>query len=249
MGLFSRLKSGGDKSRPQPNHSDMTPSRGQAQEVRAPKPQSKSAVAEQIKKFEQKIEMFEKRSDVIRKQMDDEKAKALKFKSERQEARALNALKRRKELEKKLANNEAMITNYRNQMNLLDDAAAVKTGMEGLEEGVKITAQQQVSAERVEELQDKMQDNYDKQEEINAILQQEIGDVYDKDELFAELEAEEALDAAMAAPELGPSTKVPQAPATAAPSQPKPARTKVEEEEDELAKELQKLGREMEVGM
>jgi len=136
------------------------------------------------------IEMLDKREEFLNKKIQEQLALAKKYNAAGNKRMAVSALKRKKMLmdqQQKIAGARDKIEQ---QMYAIEGA---KTNMEALRTMQKGTSalkdiHKDMTAEKVDQVMDDMQDQLDVEDQISQAFGQQIGDVIDEDELLGELD-------------------------------------------------------------
>nr|XP_020476887.1 charged multivesicular body protein 4b [Monopterus albus] len=214
MSLFGKLFGGGGKG------------------GKAPTPQ------EAIQRLRETEEMLTKKQEFLEKKIDQELVTAKKNGTKNKRA-ALQALKRKKRYEKQLAQIDGTLSTIEFQREALENAntnTEVLKNM-GLAAKAMKAAHEYMDIDKVDDLMADITEQQEVAQEISDVISRPIGfgEEYDEDELMAELEdmEQEELDKNLLEVEGTEDVPLPSVPSTSLPS--KPAKKKVEEDEDDMA--------------
>uniref|UniRef100_A0A3P8P1C6 Charged multivesicular body protein 4b n=1 Tax=Astatotilapia calliptera TaxID=8154 RepID=A0A3P8P1C6_ASTCA len=150
---------------------------------------------------------------------------------------ALQALKRKKRYEKQLAQIDGTLSTIEFQREALENANTNTEVLKNMGFAAKAmkAAHENMDIDKVDDLMAEITEQQEVAQEISDVISRPVGfgEDYDEDELMAELEEleQEELDKNLL--EIGGTENLPSVPSTSLPS--KPAKKKVEEDEDEMA--------------
>ncbi|XP_020901585.1 charged multivesicular body protein 4b [Exaiptasia diaphana] len=190
---------------------------------------------EAIQKLRSTEELLQKKSDFLEKKIQNELniAKANASKNKRS---ALNALKRKKRLEKQLNQIDGTLSTIEFQREALEGANTNTEVLKNMSYAAKAlkAAHQQLDVDDVHDMMDDIQEQTELADEISRAISEPVGfgqDI-DEDELNAELEEleQEGLDEELL--KVGGTADLPNVPATSLPSQPAKAKAKMTEDDD-----------------
>lgn len=197
---------------------------------KAPTPQ------EAIQRLRETEEMLAKKQDFLEKKIEQELMTAKKNGTKNKRA-ALQALKRKKRYEKQLAQIDGTLSTIEFQREALENANTNTEVLKNMGFAAKAmkAAHENMDIDKVDDLMAEITEQQEVAQEISDVISRPVGfgEDYDEDELMAELEEleQEELDKNLL--EIGGTENLPSVPSTSLPS--KPAKKKVEEDEDEMA--------------
>lgn len=195
------------------------------------------------KSTNQGLEDLENSAEMLRKRLAHlqdqaiEQEKIAKANATTNKSKALQALKKKRNLEENIKKTEAMLENIEGQKDILENASSNAAVLKTMAETARIVKQEHdnLDINKVEDIVDEIREQKEISEEVGRILTMN-DKTYDDDELLKELEnmQQEQLDAKLLQPE-NPLV-LPDAPvATPTPAQPVPS-TSSDKELDELQK-------------
>eukprot|EP00210_Caulerpa_lentillifera_P001142 g1099.t1 len=202
----------------------------------------------------QKEQHLEKRREVLEKRIEQELENAKRYSREKKKSQALLALKKKKMFEKNIEDIGNLIMKVNEQKIMLENAQTTAETIKALTGATKATkaVMKENDIEDVDKVMEEIQDGADHMREVNERLAEPTGVMadYDEDELLAELEGMDAelLDEELLAPAKVPETALPSdpfttetlpsVPANAVKAKPTKAKTKEEQELEDLYAEL-----------
>lgn len=197
---------------------------------KAPTPQ------EAIQRLRETEEMLAKKQDFLEKKIEQELVTAKKNGTKNKRA-ALQALKRKKRYEKQLAQIDGTLSTIEFQREALENANTNTEVLKNMGFAAKAmkAAHENMDIDKVDDLMAEITEQQEVAQEISDVISRPVGfgEDYDEDELMAELEELEQEDLDKNLLEIGGTENLPSVPSTSLPS--KPAKKKVEEDEDEMA--------------
>lgn len=197
---------------------------------KAPTPQ------EAIQRLRETEEMLAKKQDFLEKKIEQELVTAKKNGTKNKRA-ALQALKRKKRYEKQLAQIDGTLSTIEFQREALENANTNTEVLKNMGFAAKAmkAAHENMDIDKVDDLMAEITEQQEVAQEISDVISRPVGfgEDYDEDELMAELEELEQEDLDKNLLEIGGTDNLPSVPSTSLPS--KPAKKKVEEDEDEMA--------------
>ncbi|XP_034725816.1 charged multivesicular body protein 4b [Etheostoma cragini] len=199
---------------------------------KAPTPQ------EAIQKLRETEEMLAKKQDFLEKKIDQELLTAKKNGTKNKRA-ALQALKRKKRYEKQLAQIDGTLSTIEFQREALENANTNTEVLKNMGYAAKAmkAAHENMDIDKVDDLMADITEQQEVAQEISDVISRPIGfgDEFDEDDLMAELEEleQEELDKNLLEIEGTEDVPLPSVPSTSLPS--RPAKKKVEEDEDDMA--------------
>lgn len=209
MSAFAKLFGGGKKNQPSPQ--------------------------EAIQKLRETEDMLLKKSDFLEKKIESELATAKKHGTKNKRA-ALNALKRKKRLEKQQEQIDGTLTTIEFQREALENAQSNTQIIQNMDYAAKALkkAHNGLDVDKVDDLMADIQDQQDVANEIADAIAKPMGfqDDIDEDDLMAELEEMEQEELDKELLEVSPSEPLPSLPT---PSNQVPSSSKKVEEDDEMA--------------
>ncbi|XP_047203931.1 charged multivesicular body protein 4b [Girardinichthys multiradiatus] len=193
---------------------------------------------EAIQKLRETEEMLAKKQEFLEQKIEQELLTAKKNGTKNKRA-ALQALKRKKRYEKQLTQIDGTLSTIEFQREALENAntnTEVLKNM-GLAAKAMKSAHENMDIDKVDDLMADITEQQELAQEISDVISRPVGfgEDYDEDELVAELEEleQEELDKNLLVVEGTEDVSLPNVPSTSLPS--KPAKKKVEEEEDDMA--------------
>ncbi|XP_003968110.1 charged multivesicular body protein 4c [Takifugu rubripes] len=224
MSKFTKLFKGSSSS----SSSSSSKSRHHHRSHAGPTPQ------EAIHKLRETEEMLTKKQDFLEKRIEQELMTAKKHGTKNKQA-ALRALKKKKRLEQQLVQIDGTLSTIEFQREALENSHTNTEVLKNM--GFAARALEKVHKDiNIDKIDDMMQDiteQQDRAQEISDAISRPFGDVYDEDELLAELQElqdqdmEESMESMGGLPSV-PSSKLP----SARPSQHASTRRRAEEDED-----------------
>jgi len=198
---------------------------------------------EAIQKLRETEEMLMKKQDFLEKKIEEQLATARKN-GQKNKRVALQALKKKKRLEKQLQQIDGTLTTIEMQREALEGANTNTAVLNTMSEAAKAlkAAHQHMDVDKVHDMMDDIAEQQEVAREISDAISNPIafGQDIDDDELERELEEleQEELDKELLG--VGPVTteELPNVPTPAMPATEKKSRPRVVEEEDEDMKEL-----------
>ncbi|TWW70864.1 Charged multivesicular body protein 4c [Takifugu flavidus] len=236
MSKFTKLFKGSSSS----SSSSSSKSRHHHRSHAGPTPQ------EAIHKLRETEEMLTKKQDFLEKRIEQELMTAKKHGTKNKQGKfllkynvlvkaALRALKKKKRLEQQLVQIDGTLSTIEFQREALENSHTNTEVLKNM--GFAARALEKVHKDiNIDKIDDMMQDiteQQDRAQEISDAISRPFGDVYDEDELLAELQEledqdmEESMDSMGGLPSV-PSSKLP----SARPSQRASTRRRAEEDED-----------------
>lgn len=177
-----------------------------------------------------------KKQDFLEKKIEQELVTAKKNGTKNKRA-ALQALKRKKRYEKQLAQIDGTLSTIEFQREALENANTNTEVLKNMGFAAKAmkAAHENMDIDKVDDLMAEITEQQEVAQEISDVISRPVGfgEDYDEDELMAELEELEQEDLDKNLLEIGGTDNLPSVPSTSLPS--KPAKKKVEEDEDEMA--------------
>ncbi|XP_051269783.1 charged multivesicular body protein 4b [Dicentrarchus labrax] len=199
---------------------------------KAPTPQ------EAVQRLRETEEMLAKKQDFLEKKIDQELMTAKKNGTKNKRA-ALQALKRKKRYEKQLGQIDGTLSTIEYQREALENANTNTEVLKNMGYAAKAmkAAHENMDIDKVDDLMADITEQQEVAQEISDVISRPIGfgEDYDEDELMAELEEleQEELDRNLLEVEGTEDVPLPSVPSTSLPS--RPAKKKVEEDEDDMA--------------
>jgi len=191
--------------------------------------QKQPTTLEAIAKLKETVELLEKKSNFIESKVQEETLTAKKNAS-KNKRNALQALKRKRRLEKQLQQIDGSLSTLELQIDALENANTNVEVLGSMKFASDALKKAQMDPDDVHDIMDDIAEQKDLQEEISTAISsfgQSSAEV-DDDELMAELEELENEDVDEELPELHDLDKLPEAPTTKLPK----IKTKKVEEED-----------------
>lgn len=193
---------------------------------------------EAIQRLRETEEMLAKKQDFLEKKIEQELMTAKKNGTKNKRA-ALQALKRKKRYEKQLAQIDGTLSTIEFQREALENANTNTEVLKNMGFAAKAmkAAHENMDIDKVDDLMAEITEQQEVAQEISDVISRPVGfgEDYDEDELMAELEEleQEELDKNLL--EIGGTEDVslPSVPSTSLPA--RPAKKKVEEDEDDMA--------------
>ncbi|XP_063780072.1 charged multivesicular body protein 4c [Pseudophryne corroboree] len=196
---------------------------------------------EALFKLRETEEMLTKKQEYLEKKIEQELANARRH-GTRNKTAALQALKRKKRLEKQLTQIDGTLSTIEFQREALENSHTNTEVLKNMGYAAKAmkTVHQNMDVDKIDELMQDIHEQQDVAQEISDAISRPVGfgEDFDEDELLAELEEleQEDLDKHMASDRLPsvPSTKLPSSkhPSAKLPSRPASSRRRVEDEDD-----------------
>ncbi|EDO47281.1 predicted protein [Nematostella vectensis] len=192
---------------------------------------------EAIQKLRSTEELLQKKSDFLEKKIENE-LQIAKQNASKNKRTALNALKRKKRLEKQLNQIDGTLSTIEFQREALEGANTNTEVLKNMSYAAKAlkAAHQQLDVDDVHDMMDDIQEQTELADEISRAISEPAGfgmDI-DEDELNAELDELEQSEIDKQILDIGPtSTGLPSVPETELPS--RPAKAKKKTEDDDLA--------------
>ncbi|XP_041835037.1 charged multivesicular body protein 4b isoform X1 [Melanotaenia boesemani] len=214
MSLFGKIFGGGGKG------------------GKAPTPQ------DAIQRLRETEEMLAKKQEFLEKKIEHELLTAKKNGTKNKRA-ALQALKRKKRYEKQLTQIDGTLSTIEFQREALENANTNTEVLKNMGFAAKAmkAAHENMDIDKVDDLMADITEQQEVAQEISDVISRPVGfgEDYDEDELLAELEdlEQEELDKNLLEIEGKEDVPLPSVPSTSLPS--RPAKKKVEEDEDEMA--------------
>ncbi|XP_026204192.1 charged multivesicular body protein 4b [Anabas testudineus] len=199
---------------------------------KAPTPQ------EAIQRLRETEEMLAKKQEFLEKKIDQELVTAKKNGTKNKRA-ALQALKRKKRYEKQLAQIDGTLSTIEFQREALENANTNTEVLKNMGYAAKAmkAAHENMDIDKVDDLMAEITEQQEVAQEISDVISRPVGfgEDYDEDELMAELEEleQEELDKNLLEIEGTEDVPLPSVPSASLPS--RPAKKKVEEDEDDMA--------------
>lgn len=209
-----------------------------------------------IQEINSTIEMLSKKSEYIESQIDKEMGNIKKNmaggnkNSATNKRAAMQALKRKKNLESQLTKVDNTITTLEFQVGTIQEAKSNAQVLQVMNQGTKAlsSVQKQLNIDKVDDIRDKMQEQQDLANEISEAIATPFdsigGEMFDDDDLESELAGimQEDFDSQMLEIPNDPAPSIPAAPintpavpTTALPSVPQAQNTELDKELDEMA--------------
>ncbi|XP_029007399.1 charged multivesicular body protein 4b [Betta splendens] len=198
---------------------------------KAPTPQ------EAVQRLRETEEMLAKKQDFLEKKIEQELVTAKKNGTKNKRA-ALQALKRKKRYEKQLAQIDGTLSTIEFQREALENANTNTEVLKNMGYAAKAmkAAHENMDIDKVDDLMADITEQQEVAQEISDVISRPVGfgEDYDEDELMAELEEleQEELDVHLLEVEGTADIPLPSVPSSL-PS--RPAKKKVEEDEDDMA--------------
>ncbi|XP_031565122.1 charged multivesicular body protein 4b-like [Actinia tenebrosa] len=193
---------------------------------------------EAIQKLRSTEELLQKKSDFLEKKIGQELVLAKQNASKNKRA-ALNALKRKKRLEKQLNQIDGTLSTIEFQREALEGANTNTEVLKNMSYAAKAlkAAHQQLDVDDVHDMMDDIQEQTELADEISRAISEPVGfgqDI-DEEELNAELEEleQEGLDEELL--KVGGTAELPTVPTTELPAQPAKAKAAKQAEDDDMA--------------
>uniref|UniRef100_A0A1A7Y5W2 Charged multivesicular body protein 4B n=1 Tax=Iconisemion striatum TaxID=60296 RepID=A0A1A7Y5W2_9TELE len=193
---------------------------------------------EAIQRLRETEEMLAKKQDFLEKKIEQELITAKKNGTKNKRA-ALQALKRKKRYEKQLAQIDGTLSTIELQREALEDANTNVDVFKNMGMAAKAmkAAHENMDIDKVDDLMAEITEQQEVAQEISDVISRPVGfgEDYDEDELMAELEEleQEELDQNLLEIKGTEDVPLPSVPSTSLPS--KPAKKRVEEDEDDMA--------------
>jgi charged multivesicular body protein 4 len=188
-----------------------------------------------LEKLEEQAELLRKRIAHINQQIAEQTTIA-KQNANTNKARALAALKKKKQLDEQLITAEGTLENIENQKNMLENASSNAAILKTMSETAKIVKQQHnnLDINKVEDIVDEIREQKEMSEEVAKILSEGTTKRVDDDELLKELEdmQQQEVDEALLKTDTLPAVPTKDIPHAV----PSSSQKKDEEELDELKK-------------
>ncbi|XP_075069824.1 charged multivesicular body protein 4c [Mixophyes fleayi] len=186
---------------------------------------------EALFKLRETEEMLTKKQEYLEKKIEQELATARKHGTKNKRA-ALQALKRKKRLEKQLTQIDGTLSTIEFQREALENSHTNTEVLKNMGYAAKAmkTVHQNMDLDKIDELMQDIHEQQDVAAEISDAISRPVGfgEEFDEDELLAELEEmeQEDLNKHLA------SVTLPSVPSTRLPSRPASSRRKVEDDDD-----------------
>jgi charged multivesicular body protein 4 len=182
------------------------------------------------------LDLLEKRQAFLQKKIEQQNAEAKKYMQQKNKRAALAALKRRKAYEAQCEKINGAMTTIETQVMTLENANVSMQAIGAMQEGAKAMKgiHKEMNIDQVEDTMDEIREQMDIANEISDAISQPLGgEVYDDDELLAELDEleQEGLDEQLLNANTAPPVKLPNAPSKT----PQKATANEEEELEKLA--------------
>ncbi|CAG5977538.1 charged multivesicular body protein 4b [Menidia menidia] len=193
---------------------------------------------EAIQKLRETEEMLAKKQDFLEKKIEQELMTAKKNGTKNKRA-ALQALKRKKRYEKQLTQIDGTLSTIEFQREALENANTNTEVLKNMGYAAKAmkAAHENMDIDKVDDLMAEITEQQEVAQEISDVISRPVGfgEEFDEDDLMAELEEleQEELDKNLLEIEATEDVPLPSVPSTSLPS--KPAKKKVEEDEDDMA--------------
>ncbi|XP_017284762.1 charged multivesicular body protein 4b [Kryptolebias marmoratus] len=193
---------------------------------------------EAIQKLRETEEMLAKKQEFLEKKIDQELITAKKNGTKNKRA-ALQALKRKKRYEKQLTQIDGTLSTIEFQREALENANTNTEVLKNMGFAAKAmkTAHENMDIDKVDDLMADITEQQELAQEISDVISRPVGfgEEFDEDELLTELEEleQEELDKNLLEIAGTEDVPLPSVPSTSLPA--KPAKKKVEEDEDDMA--------------
>ncbi|XP_013872202.1 charged multivesicular body protein 4b [Austrofundulus limnaeus] len=193
---------------------------------------------EAIHKLRETEEMLAKKQEFLEKKIEQELLTAKKNGTKNKRA-ALQALKRKKRYEKQLTQIDGTLSTIEFQREALENANTNTEVLKNMGFAAKAmkAAHENMDIDKVDDLMADITEQQELAQEISDVISRPVGfgEEYDEDDLMAELEEleQEELDKNLLEIKGTEDVPLPSVPSTSLPS--KPAKKKVEEDEDDMA--------------
>ncbi|CAH2285489.1 charged multivesicular body 4c [Pelobates cultripes] len=186
---------------------------------------------EALFKLRETEEMLTKKQEYLEKKIEQELATAKRHGTKNKRA-ALQALKRKKRLEKQLTQIDGTLSTIEFQREALENSHTNTEVLKNMGYAAKAmkTVHQNMDLDKIDELMQDINEQQDVAQEISDAISRPVGfgDEFDEDELLEELEEleQEELNSHLA------NVTLPSVPSTKLPSRPASSRKRVEEDDD-----------------
>ncbi|XP_012709638.1 charged multivesicular body protein 4b [Fundulus heteroclitus] len=193
---------------------------------------------EAVQKLRETEDMLAKKQEFLENKIQQELLTAKKNGTKNKRA-ALQALKRKKRYEKQLAQIDGTLSTIEFQREALENANTNTEVLKNMGFAAKAmkAAHENMDIDKVDDLMAEITEQQEVAQEISDVISRPVGfgEDYDEDELMAELEEmeQEELDKNLLEIEGTEDVPLPSVPSTSLPA--KPAKKKVEEDEDDMA--------------
>ncbi|XP_072237580.1 charged multivesicular body protein 4b [Leuresthes tenuis] len=193
---------------------------------------------EAIQRLRETEEMLAKKQEFLEKKIEHELVTAKKNGTKNKRA-ALQALKRKKRYEKQLGQIDGTLSTIEFQREALENANTNTEVLKNMGYAAKAmkAAHENMDIDKVDDLMAEITEQQEVAQEISDVISRPVGfgEEFDEDDLMAELEEleQEELDKNLLEIEGTEDVPLPSVPSTSLPS--RPAKKKVEEDEDDMA--------------